>query len=480
MAERVNTARAPVEVPVQLFNTRTLKKEIFEPSEDGNARIYTCGPTVYAAAHIGNLRSNLFADLLVRTLLHRGYSVTHVINVTDVGHLTDDADAGEDKMERAAVETGRTAMEIAEQYTQLWLDDRERLGCRLPDVLCRATEHIPEQIALVERLVERGFTYQIPDGVYFDTTKFPGYADFARLDLAGQASGARIADVEGKRHAADFALWKFAEEGVQRQQEWGSPWGRGFPGWHVECSAMSIQYLGETFDLHTGGVDHIKVHHTNEIAQSECAYGMRPWVRFWLHNEFVNLAGEKMAKSEGNVAVLQDLVRQGYPALVYRYFFLQAHYRQQQSFTRDAMDAAKTGYDRLVRAAAEVRDAGGEVREDAIEPLRVRFAESLADDLNAPRAVAVAWEVARGSELLPAERWELLREFDQVLRLDLANATPAGEGAENDPRVEALVAEREEARRTRDFATADRIRDELAAEGIVVKDTPNGPRWSRT
>ena len=462
-----------------LYNTRSRGKEAFEPEEEGHARVYTCGPTVYAPQHIGNLRSQLFADLLVRTLLFDGLRVTHVINITDVGHLTDDGDAGEDKMERAAAKTGRTAAEIAKMYTQQWLDDRERVGCRAPDVLCRATEHIAEQIELVRRLETRGYTYRIEDGIYFDTEKFPRYADFARLDLAGQAAGARIADVEGKRHGADFALWKFAAPNVRRQQEWDSPWGRGFPGWHLECSAMSVKYLGERFDIHTGGVDHIKVHHTNEIAQSECAYEVNPWVRFWCHNEFVNLSGEKMAKSKGNVAVLDDLVAEGYAPLVYRYFFLQAHYRQQQSFTREAMDAARTGYDRLVRVAAEVRDASGDVDVERIAPLREQFRAALDDDLNAPRAVAVTWEAARSADLAAAERWALLREFDEVLRLDLGSAVPLAEQGESDPRIDGLVAEREAARVARDFATSDRIRDALAAEGVVVEDTPEGPRWRR-
>jgi len=463
-----------------LYNTRTRRKERFEPLEPGRARVYTCGPTVYAPPHIGNLRSNLFADLLVRALRLEGLAVTHVINVTDVGHLTDDADAGEDKVERAAARLGRTAAEIADLYTRQWQSDRERTGCLEPAVICRATEHIPEQIEMVRQLEAKGYTYRIDDGIYFDTSKFPRYADFARLDLAGQESGARIGDVPGKRHPQDFALWKFPDpKAGRRLQEWDSPWGRGFPGWHLECSAMSSKYLGTTFDIHTGGVDHIAVHHTNEIAQSECCFDVHPWVRFWLHNEFLELRGEKMAKSQGNVTVLDDLVAAGIPPRAFRYFFLQAHYRQQQVFSDEAIEAAATGYDRLLGAAAEVRDAGGPVDAAKLAPLRDRFRAAVRDDLNAPRALAVAWEVARSGELSPAERWALLREFDEFLGLDLAAASPRREARESDPRIDALVARRQQARAAKDFAEADRIRDELAAEGVVLEDTPDGPRWRR-
>ncbi len=462
-----------------LHDTRTRAKRPFEPLEPGHARIYSCGPTVYAPQHVGNLRSQLFADLLARAFRAEGLRVTHVINVTDVGHLTDDADAGEDKLERAARESGQRAAEIAERYTRQWLRDRARVGCLPPDVLCRATQHIPEQIELARILEQKGYTYRIEDGLYFDTSKFPRYADFAGLDLAGQAAGGRIGDVAGKRHPADFALWKFAPPGVRRQQEWDSPWGRGFPGWHLECSAMSVRYLGPRFDVHTGGVDHIAVHHTNEVAQSECALDVHPWVSFWLHNEFLDLRGAKMSKATGNVCLLDDLVERGFPPLAFRYFFLQAHYRQQQSFTEAAMEAAATGYDRLLAHALELRDAPGESDPARREPLRERFREAIRDDLNAPRALAVAWEVARSRELAPADRAALLRGFDAVLGLELGAAIPRAERRESDPRVDALVAEREAARRRRDFAAADRLRDVLAAEGICVEDTPAGPRWRR-
>jgi len=463
---------------LQLYNTRTRQKEQFTPVEPGHARIYTCGPTVYAPQHIGNLRSQLYPDLLRRALVAEGLRVTQVINITDVGHLTDDASAGDDKMEEAAKKSGRRADEIAAEYTAQWLRDRERVGCLAPEVLCKATEHIQEQIDLIRRLEEKGYTYPIEDGLYFDTGRFPRYGEFARLDLDAQEAGARIGEVKGKRQPADFALWKFAAAGVRRQQEWDSPWGRGFPGWHVECSAMSSKYLGETFDIHTGGIDHIAVHHTNEIAQSECAFDVHPWVNVWMHNAFLELT-EKMSKSKGNVVLLDDITARGIEPLAFRYFFLQAHYRQPQTFTDAAMDAAATGYRRLLGQAIEVRTAEGVAEDGRCEPFRARFRAAIRDDLNAPRALAVAWEVTRADPLTAADRRALLLEFDGVLGLDLAGALPASATTESDPRIDGLVSERDDARRNRLWAAADRIRDQLAAEGIVIEDGQDGSRWHR-
>jgi cysteinyl-tRNA synthetase len=464
---------------LQLFNSRTRRKEAFAPLEPGHARVYSCGPTVYSAQHIGNMRPYLFADLLRRALVAENLRVTHVVNITDVGHLTDDADAGEDKMEAAARQTGRRAEDIAAQYTAQWLHDRRRLNCPDPDVLCKATEHIPEQIAMIRALEARGVTYRIEDGIYYDVTKFPRYAELAKLDLAAQHGASRIGDVAGKRNAADFALWKFPAAGVKRQQEWDSPWGRGFPGWHIECSAMSTKYLGATFDIHTGGVDHLPVHHTNEVAQSEMALGVHPWVQFWMHEEFLDFQGEKMSKSRGNIYLLQDLVDQGYLALSYRFFFLQAHYRKQQSFTDDAMAGADRGYRRLLASTAPARAATGAADAARVAPWRERFREAVRDDLNAPRALAETIEVLRAPDLTPSEQRALLAEFDAWLGLDLLSAEAPAEVTERDPRIDALVAEREAARKRRDFAASDRIRDRLAAEGVTIVDTPQGPRWRR-
>lgn len=459
-----------------LYNTATRGHEVFAPIEAGHVRIYTCGPTVYAPQHLGNLRSQLFADLLKRTLLRLGFRVTHVVNITDVGHLTDDADAGEDKLEIAAKKSGRRADAIAAEYTEQWLRDRERVACLAPEVLCKATEHIAEQIALAKRLEDRGVTYEAPDGIYFDTSRFPRYADFAQLELAGQQAGARIGESADKRHPADFALWKFSPPGGARQQEWESPWGRGFPGWHLECSAMSMRYLGEQFDIHTGGIDHIPVHHTNEIAQSEAATGRVPWVRYWMHNEFLVFEDEKMAKSKGNVVVLDDLIAQGIDPLAFRYLFLQAHYRAHQSYTEETLRAAVAGFRRLRGHAAQVA-AAGDADPEEIAPFLRRFGEALCDDLNAPRVMSVVWEVARSKTLSEAARRALFADFDAVLALSLGEPLERDEAS--DPRIDALVEAREQARKDRDFARSDQIRDDLKAEGIEIEDTPSGARWRR-
>jgi cysteinyl-tRNA synthetase len=466
---------------LQFFNTRTQTKEAFAPLEEGHARVYTCGPTVYSPQHIGNMRPNVFSDLLNRALRAEGFRITHVMNITDVGHLTDDDnDAGDDKIEKAARETGRSASEVAAEYTGQWLRDRERLNCTPPDVLCKATDHIPEQIAMIETLEQKGAVYVIEDGVYFDVSTFERYAELARLDLNQQQSGARVAEVAGKRGPGDFALWKFADPEVKRQQEWDSPWGRGFPGWHIECSAMSVKYLGERFDIHTGGVEHLPVHHTNELAQSETALGCHPWVETWMHHDWIVFdGGDKISKSKGHALVLQDLVDAGHSALAFRYFLLQAHYRKQQHWSMDALAAAETGYKRLLGQTLPLREVAGTADASRMEAWQKRFWDAVRDDLNSPRALAVATEAARASDLEPADRRALIEEFDQWLGLDLLTAVADETPRPADPRIDGLVAEREAARLAKDFATSDRIRDELAAEGIQIEDTPEGPRWSR-
>ncbi len=466
--------------PIRLYNTPARAVEDFTPIHPGRAGIYTCGPTVYAPQHVGNMRSQLFADLLRRTLAASGLEVTHVVNITDVGHLSSDADEGDDKMEAAAAKTGRRAADIAAFYTEQWLRDRRALNCLEPSVLPRATDHIAEQVALIERLEARGLTYRTSDGVYFDTARFPRYADFAHLRLSGQETSGRVADLVEKRQPADFALWKFSPPGVARQQEWPSPWGVGFPGWHIECSAMATKYLGEQFDVHTGGVDHIAVHHTNEVAQSECGFGVHPWVRYWLHNEFLDLGGAKMSKSAGGTVLLDDLVAKGIEPLAFRYFFLQARYRSQQALSDAALAAAAAGLRNLRSRALDARAAGGAVDLDRVGPWRDRFWRALGDDLDAPEALAVASNVVKARDLTGAERWALLVDFDDALGLGVAgwekDEAPDQEVPDD---VLALLDERAAARAAKDWARADAIRDELTAGGWTIVDTPDGARVTR-
>ncbi|MFZ6005691.1 MAG: cysteine--tRNA ligase [Actinomycetota bacterium] len=465
---------------LRFFDTRTRQLQRFEPLSPPKVGIYTCGPTVYAPQHLGNMRSQLFPDLLRRVLLAAGYEVTYVTNVTDVGHLVSDADEGDDKIERAAAATGRSAAEIAEAYTQQWAEDRRRLGCLEPDLMPRAASHIAEQIAMVEILEDRGHTYVIDDGVYFDVSTFPRYADFANVDLDELATSGRVESVEQKRHPADFALWKLTPPGVERQQEWDSPWGRGFPGWHIECSAMATKYLGERFDIHTGGVDHVRVHHANEVAQSESVLHVHPWVQLWMHNEFLDLGAEKLSKSKGHVLTVDTLVERGIEPLAFRYFFLQAHYRQQQAFTFEAVEAAGTALRRLTGHAVAARDAGGQPDLTKVEPHIRRFWSALADDLNAPQALAAIWDAVRSDDLSAADKWAILADADRALGFGLAGAAaPMADESGSDQRVDELVAERQAARAAKDFATSDRIRDELAAEGIELVDSPTGTTWHR-
>ena len=472
---------APGLEDLRLYDTRTREVRPFVPLDPPRVGFYSCGPTVYAPQHLGNMRSQLLPDLLRRVLLAAGYDVTYVTNITDVGHLVSDADEGEDKIEAAAARTGQTATEIAAFYTQQWAEDRARLGCLEPDVRPRAADHIDEQIELIRALEAKGHTYVIDDGVYFDVSTFPAYADFARIDLDELETSGRVEHVEAKRHPADFALWKRTPPGVVRQQEWDSPWGRGFPGWHIECSAMATKYLGRQFDIHGGGVDHVRVHHTNEVAQSECGLGVHPWVGWWVHNEFLDLAGAKISKSKGDVLVVDSLVERGIDPLAFRYFFLQGHYRQQQAFSFEAVEAAGVALRRLIGHAVAARDAGGEVVDRAgVEANRRRFWSALADDLNAPQALAVISEVAKDESLAPADRWAVLLDADRALGFALADAVaPGGDDSGSDPRIDGLVADREAARAAKDFAAADRIRDELADEGVEIVDTPSGPTWRR-
>ena len=458
--------------PLALYDnfTRTLRP--FEPlSPTGPVGLFTCGPTVYDYQHIGNFRTFLFEDVLKRVLRWNGYEVRHVMNITDVGHLTSDADTGEDKMEKGARRTGKTAWEIAALYTDDFIENMALLNIENATVLCKATDHIPEQIAFIADIERNGFAYVTSDGVYFDTAKQPDYGYLARLDIHGQEAGKRI-EVGEKHSPTDFALWKFSPAGEVRQMEWDSPWGRGFPGWHIECSAMAQKYLGNYFDIHCGGEDHIPVHHTNEIAQTQARVGTR-LANYWMHGYFLLLNDAKMAKSAGEFLRVQVLQERGYDPLVYRYLCLTAHYRTQMSFSWDAMDAATTALDRL-RNGIFLLPADPAIAPDT--DAIARFTAEINDDLNVPRGLAVAWDVLRGDLPSAVKRATLLR-FDDVLGLGLAEWTPKVETAP--PDVQALADARALARKTKQWAEADRLRGELAAAGWEMEDQPAGFKLKR-
>ena len=457
---------------LKLYNTMTRSQDAFRPIDPPQVKLYTCGPTVYNYAHIGNLRTYVFEDVLKRTLTFCGFRVKHVMNVTDVGHLVSDADEGEDKMELGAQREGKTAWEIALFYWQAFRRNMAELHLQEPDIWCKATDHIQEQIAQVEALEAKGLTYLIEDGLYFDTAKLPDYGKLARQSLDSLKAGARVGVVKGKRNPTDFALWKFSPPGPRRQMEWDSKWGVGFPGWHIECSAMATKYLGEHFDIHCGGVDHIKVHHTNEIAQAEGAGG-KPWVNWWLHGEFLVLEQEKMAKSAGNFVTLDTVKERGIDPLAYRYFCLGAHYRKQLTFTWEALEGAATGFQRFKNAVIELKTNANGAGHPAASYLDA-FRSAVEDDLNTPQALAAAWGLLRDTAVSPADKLATLREMDTVLGFDVD--AMASETLTLDASVQQLLEARERARLDKDFATADRIRDELLAQGLVIEDTSTGPK----
>ncbi|HEY3341816.1 MAG TPA: cysteine--tRNA ligase [Anaerolineae bacterium] len=451
---------------LRLYDTFTRSVREFAPLRPPEVRIYTCGPTVYDYAHIGNLRTYIFEDILRRVLEFNGYPVKHVMNITDVGHLTSDSDTGEDKMEKGSRRTGMTAWEIAALYTQAFKDDLKRLNIQEPTIWCKATDHIAEQIAFIQCIELNGYTYRTTDGIYFDTSKMPDYGYMARLNIEGLQAGARV-EMGEKRNPTDFALWKFSPSGEKRQMEWDSPWGVGFPGWHIECSAMSAEYLGDFFDIHCGGEDHIAVHHTNEIAQTEACHHTR-LANFWIHGYFLQLDEQKMAKSSGGFLRVQTLLERGYDPLSYRFFCLGALYRAKLNFTWEGLDGAVTALNRL-RAAAFEWGPAGEVDASYAE----RFLEQVNDDLNMPRALAVVWDLVK-SDLPPATKKGTLLHFDKVLGLCLAEWKPAEEVVPHE--IQALADQRQQARKEKRFKDADTLRAQVVAAGYEIEDTPQGPR----
>jgi len=469
-----------VPAALRLFNTLTREVAEFVPRDPPKVGMYSCGPTVYAYQHIGNMRAYVFADTLRRVLEWKGFEVRHVINITDVGHLTSDADEGDDKMALAAEREKKDIWEIADHYTRAFWDDLRALRIRDPHLWSKATDHIEQMIRFAEGLDVKGWTYALPSGLYFDTSKDDDYGKLARLDLAGQEAGARVEVVEGKRNPADFAIWRTSAEDANRQMEWDSPWGRGAPGWHLECSVMSMEHLGEHFDIHTGGVDHIPVHHTNEIAQSEAFLDDgETWVPWWLHGEFINLKGAKISKSAGDTLRVTEL--EGHHPLVYRYLLLQAHYRSQVEFTWESMDSARTGYRRLIERYAARRTAPAPTLGAAAQAHLDAFDEALSDDLNTAKALAVVSTAARDDAIGDDELSALAARFDEVVALGLADLTPADldvkTGDAPDDEVDALVRARDEARAAKDWARADELRDQLASMGVVVEDGAGGSTW---
>jgi cysteinyl-tRNA synthetase len=467
---------------LKLHNTYTRQKEEFVPLTANFVKLYTCGLTVYNYAHIGNLRTYIFEDVLKRVLFYNGYKVKHVMNITDIGHLTSDADEGEDKMVLAAKKEKKTVREIAEYYTKAFENDLKKLNIIFPDYHVKASEHIPQMIKLVQRLEERGFTYFRNGNVYFDISKFPDYGKLAGLDVSKLKAGARVSVDKSKKNPLDFVLWFTKSKFENQEMKWDSPWGKGYPGWHIECSAISTHYLGERFDIHCGGIDHIPVHHTNEIAQSEGATGHK-WVNYWMHGEFLVFNQEKMSKSKGEFLTLNVLQKKGYSPMVYRYFCLGAHYRQQLSFSYEALETAKASYNRLRNKIIEIKTNREQSKPDKefFEEVKNEFLEKINDDLNMPKALATLWKVLRTDKIGNKEKYELILDFDRVFGLNLEKAeellSKEAQQKVDTELVEILVRERDEARKNKDWAKSDAIRDRLSKMGIEVRDSAKGTVW---
>ncbi|MBI5229997.1 MAG: cysteine--tRNA ligase [Candidatus Magasanikbacteria bacterium] len=457
---------------LSLYNTLTRKKELLKPLKKSCVSLYTCGPTVYNFAHIGNLRTYVFEDILKRVLQYNGLKVKHIMNITDVGHLTSDADEGEDKMEKGATREGKTAWDIAKFYTAAFIKDLKLLNILPADKMPRATDHIKEQIALIKILERKGFAYRTSDGMYFDTGKLADYGKLAAQNFKDKKAGARVEVNKEKHMPWDFALWKFSSKGAKRQMEWKSPWGVGFPGWHIECSAMARAYLGQPFDIHCGGIDHITIHHTNEIAQSEAAYDT-PLARVWMHGEFVVIGEqEKMAKSVNNFLRLDALMKNGFSPLAYRYLLLGTHYRSPLAFSFSALQAAQNALDALYDA---VRDF--EKPRIGCAEFEEKFKSAVDDDLNIPKALGVMWNLMKSAYPSHAKAKSLLK-FDTVLGLGLARVL--GRHFIIPARIRALAQAREKARLARDWEESDSLRMQLENAGYQIEDAPKGYRIKKT
>jgi cysteinyl-tRNA synthetase len=472
--------------PIHLHNTLSLEKEIFESRKPDEVRMYDCGPTVYDTQHIGNLRPYVFADILRRTLEYNNYKVKQVINITDVGHLTGDnegdADTGEDKLEKAAKAKKRKVRDIAKEVTKDFFKDLERININTKSIIFpKATDHIRDQIAFVSTLEEKGYTYKTKDGIYFDTSRFKDYGKLGNINLEGLREGARIGEHGEKRNPTDFALWKFSPKNSKRQQEWESPWGIGFPGWHIECSAMAMSELGKQIDIHTGGTDHIPVHHNNEIAQTE-SITSKQFATFWLHNEFITIEGKKVSKSIGNTIYLRNIIDRGFSPLSYRYLLLTASYRSPINFTWDALEGAQTALFRLYKFFTEELGSQDGI---IISEYKEKFHEMINDDLDTPKALALLWELVKDENIKKEDKRATILHFDQILGLGLARnkrtiqkilSLKVVSAKDLPEEIQNMLEEREKARKENNWEKADRIRDEIQKQGYRLEDSEKGPK----
>lgn len=461
---------------LKLYNTLTREKSEFKPLDKNGkvVKIYTCGPTVYNYASIGNMRAYIFMDMLRKVLKFNGYELDHVMNITDVGHLTSDADEGEDKMAKSAKEQHKSVYEIAKMYTDAFLRDIDRLNISRPEHIVKATDHIKEMEEYVKEIVDNGYGYETSKGIYFDTSKLPSYGELSRIDLKNQKSGARVEVDEEKRNPLDFALWiKAPKEHIMK---WDSKWGLCYPGWHIECSAMSRKYLGDEFDIHTGGVDHIPIHHENEIAQSKGATG-KNLARIWMHVEFLLIDNGKMSKSLHNVYTLDDLQDRGIEPLAYRYFTYSSHYRNKLNFTWDGVKSAQVSLNRLRELTLKHKGVSSKVDEEKIKELENRFVEAINDDINMPAALSVVWEVAREQEKSNMY-YDLLKKFDSILSLEIDKEV-SNEIEEYSDEVKEILNKRKIARENKDFNESDVLRDKLKELGYLVIDSKEGQKLKK-
>ena len=454
---------------LRLYNTLTRKKEVFKPLKDKKVGIYSCGPTVYWNQHIGNMYAYIQWDVLVRFLRYSKYKVKWVMNVTDVGHMTSDEDSGEDKMEKGAKREGLSVWQIADKYIKQFLESMDLLNITRPDILCRATEHIKEQIDLIKKIEKNGFAYRTRTGLVFNTSKFPDYQKFAKLNLKKQRAGSRVEVDKEKKQPWDFLLWVINQP--NHVMLWESPWGKGFPGWHVECTAMSTKYLGNRFDIHTGGKEHVPVHHTNEIAQAFGAFGKQT-ANFWLHNEWLLLDKAKVSKSLGNIVLAIDLVQKGFNHLAFRYLALTSHYRQGLNFTWKGMEAAQNALDNLYEKIRELKNSKIKGLEIKTKKYQEKFTEHIGDDLNAPKAMALMWNLIKDKNVSGKDKYKLLLDFDKVLGFDLAGI----KGTKIPSEIKNLAEAREKYRRQGNWKVADEIRQEVKEKGYLIEDTAEGPK----